>query len=111
MPFTTPMPTPRPPAPPRPVTIALSTRNWTKTCHPLAPRDLRTPTPRIRSVNDASMMFATTMPPPPSRDDAAGQEGEVVPLPLLVHLLDAVLPIVHLKVVGPVPVVEQALER
>jgi len=57
------MPSARPAAPPKTVTTMASMRNWTKTCQPVAPSALRTPTSRIRSVNEASMILVMTIPP------------------------------------------------
>ena len=49
--------------PPAPVSDTASVRNWRTMSRRRAPRALRTPISRVRSVTLTSMMFMTPMPP------------------------------------------------
>jgi putative ABC transport system permease protein len=49
--------------PPDSDSVVDSTRNWVRMSRRRAPRALRTPISRVRSVTDTSMMFMMTMPP------------------------------------------------
>ena len=57
------LPTKMPRKPPKTETRTDSVRNWKKICAGDAPTALRVPTSRTRSLNEASWMFMTTMPP------------------------------------------------
>ena len=50
-------------SPPRALVTAASMTNCSIMVRSLAPRDLRTPISRVRSVTDTSMMFMIPMPP------------------------------------------------
>ena len=50
--------------------VPASMTNWLRMSRRLAPRDLRTPISRVRSVTETSMMFMMPMPPT-SREMAA----------------------------------------
>ena len=52
-----------PTVPPQADKMADSVRNWTITSRVVAPRALRMPISRVRSVTDTSMMFMMPMPP------------------------------------------------
>ena len=58
-----PMPVKIPITPPAMVTTTLSTRNCAAMWRGEAPRALRVPTSRTRSLKEASRMFMITMPP------------------------------------------------
>ena len=58
-----PAPKPMPIAPPSDAIRAASRRNWTRTWRLRAPRAMRIPISRVRSVTDTSMMLAMTIPP------------------------------------------------
>ncbi len=62
-PLAAPTPTRTPIRPPTSAIVALSIRNCSSTSARLAPRALRTPISRVRSVTLTSMMFMITMPP------------------------------------------------
>jgi hypothetical protein len=49
--------------PPTPVRVMASVRNCHRMSRRLAPRALRMPISRVRSVTDTSMMFMTPTPP------------------------------------------------
>ena len=56
--------------PPMAEVVPASMMNWLRMSRRLAPRDLRMPISRVRSVTDTSMMFMMPMPPT-SREMAA----------------------------------------
>ena len=68
------------------VTRTDSTRNWIAMSLPLAPIALRTPTSRIRSWNEASMMFMITIPPTSSETMPVTRKSDVEHLALLLGL-------------------------
>ena len=63
MPRVNPAPSTTPSTPPMSVTTTLSTRNWAMMFRPVAPRALRVPTSRTRSLKEARRMFMITIPP------------------------------------------------
>src|SRR5256884_675422 len=57
------MPAARPSTPPTSERVTDSARNWRRLARRVAPRDLRIPISRVRSVTLMSMMFMITIPP------------------------------------------------
>ena len=66
----TPTPTKTPKMPPSSAIDPLSMRNWSRMSRWRAPRALRTPISRVRSVTETSMMFMMTTPPTTSEMEA-----------------------------------------
>ena len=62
--------------------VPASMTNWLRMSFRLAPKDLRTPISRVRSVTDTSMMFIMPMPPT-SREMAAMATSTPMATPIM----------------------------
>ena len=83
--------TPRimPMTPPMAEVVPASMINWLRISRPLAPRDLRMPISRVRSVTDTSMMFIMPMPPT-TREMAAMTTRMVMSTPSMESIMSII---------------------
>ena len=75
--------------PPMAEVVPASMINWLRISRPLAPRDLRMPISRVRSVTDTSMMFIMPMPPT-TREMAAMTTRMVMSTPSMESIMSII---------------------